>query len=84
MYYFAYGVKIHSRPPHYFPTYSVFLSISLSSPWLYLLLLRFLYFLFFFDFIVLAKSLVQEKLAHKPFFLLRWIHIRSFRISMAE
>ena len=20
MYYFAYGVKIHSRPPHYFPT----------------------------------------------------------------
>ena len=33
MYYFAYGVKIHSRPPHYFPTYSVFLSISLSSPW---------------------------------------------------
>ena len=32
MYYFAYGVKIHSRPPHYFPTYSVFLSISLSSP----------------------------------------------------
>ena len=32
MNYFAYGVKIHSRPPHYFPTYSVFLSISLSSP----------------------------------------------------
>ena len=21
MYYFAYGVKIHSRPPHYFPTF---------------------------------------------------------------
>ena len=29
---FAYVIKIHFRPPHYFPTYSVFQSITLSSP----------------------------------------------------
>ena len=33
MYSFAYGIKIRFRPPHYFPIYSVFQSITLSSPW---------------------------------------------------